>query len=138
MMRSVPYILSLLLLLTLPLSQAQERQEQTLHAIPEQWPAALPRPEGLSNIGGTLTTDKQRSNIDLYGRTSQNGDQYYQHYVAALKDKGFSELSNDKTFDMNRGRYEKGNYYLSVGTDIVNANTAREYTEFSINLIISQ
>ena len=113
-------------------------QETELTDYPQEWPSDIPKISDLTNISGFLNVSDKRINIDLSGKVTSTDDDTFTSYVQKLEEAGFETLNVSKEFDMNRGQFEKGAYYVTVGSNIVHARTNREYHEIGITIVISK
>lgn len=60
---------------------------------PDRWPDEVPRPEGLSDMTGTLIADAETFSATVAGTPDGDPNDYLERYVAALVAAGFDETS---------------------------------------------
>ena len=116
------------------------KTETKLKAIPDEWPDTVPRPEKLTDIGGWLNTRKDANSkqkkytVDMWGKSTISGLEYFKHYSKLLEKSGFKKTEYKHEFNMIRARFERGDQWLTFGSNIVNARTPKEYVEIAFTL----
>lgn len=88
-------------------------------AIPSQWPADIPQPEGLTDVTGTYMGDATSSNIVTAGTPPGDPAAYLAAYVASLVAAGFTETSSFTTESNISYTHERDGILMSSGyTDL--------------------
>ncbi|MES0884630.1 hypothetical protein [Roseibium sp. SCP14] len=81
---------------------------------------------------------KNRCTIDLYGQSGVAGIDYFNDYASKLKDAGFEQVDFRQEADMVMGRFERADDQITVGSDVINARTKREYVEIGVVLTLAR
>lgn len=130
-------------------TEAQERAEPVpveISAIPAEWPAKIPQPEGLSDIGGEMTDLGQKININLWGKIArpagsaksdlknEQGRTYVLAYMKSLEAAGFTQNSFSDRRDAIHASYLRDGVSINIGTSLINRRATTEYIEVGVNL----
>jgi|GEM_PF-1128099 len=86
----------------------------TAEGIPDEWPSDIPRPDGLSDVQGSVIGGDDGRQISITGTIESDPTEAFDRYSAALVDAGFETSSTSSGDTVSSATFERDDRTLSL------------------------